>query len=322
MTLKPDPTQPAYRKIQVWNAPQPGWRNWGKKGLKRTNSKPGIGRRPSLSKLSLSKPSLSKSPLLKSRFKWYYAAIACFLGGFTAIVQSLVLHLANPDLSQQFNQTISQTVPQTISQTVIQSAEALEIIQPEVPKAVSGLPQPRLWFQAAKLSAYFGHLPYQKPDPTKLTLFPSTPPYMTRADEYLHQEAVAALKQMMEAAQLDGVSLFLVSGFRDLSTQATLFQNRATEHGSAELAAKSVAPPGYSEHHTGYAVDLADGLGNFLEFEHTPAFRWMAAHAHEYGFELSFPVNNDQGVDYEPWHWRFVRSPEAVEVFAAARGKV
>lgn len=318
MTLKPDPSQPSYRKIKVWNVPQPGLRDWGKKGLKRAKSKPGIGSRSFLSRSLFSKSSLSKS-----RFKWYYAAIACFLGGFTAVVQSLVLHLANPALSQQFNQTISQTVSQTISQTVWQTAEALEIIQPvEVPQAVSGLPQPRLWFQAAKLSAYFGHLPYQKPDSAKLTLFPSTPPYMTRADEYLHEEAVAALKQMMEAAQLDGVSLFLVSGFRDLSTQATLFQNRATEHGSAELAAKSVAPPGYSEHHTGYAVDLADGLGNFLEFEHTPAFRWMAAHAHEYGFELSFPVNNDQGVDYEPWHWRFVRSPEAVEVFAAARGKV
>jgi len=316
VTLKPNPSQPADRKIKVWNVPQPGWRDWGKQGLRRVKAKPGTGNRSVFSRIS--KSLFSKAPFSKSRFKWYHAAIACLLGGLTAIVQSMVLHLAHPALSQEFNQTIAQTVSQTVRQT----AEALEIIQPvEVPNAVSGLSQPRLWFQAAKLTAYLGHLPYGKPDAAKLTLFPSTPPYMTRADEYLHQDAVAALKRMMEAAQLDGVSLFLVSGFRDLSTQATLFQNRATEHGSAELAAKSVAPPGYSEHHTGYAVDLADGLGDFLDFEKTLAFRWMMAHAQEYGFELSFPANNDQGVDYEPWHWRFVRSPEASEVFAAARSK-
>jgi hypothetical protein len=263
----------------------------------------------------------------RSRWRWYYPFLSCLLGALTAVIQSLVLHLANPglahQLNQQINEHINQQINQTITQTVTQTQAWLDPTQPaDVPKAISGLSQPRLWSQGAKLAAYFGHLPYQKPALTELALFPSTPPYMTQVDEYLHQEAVAALKTMMEAAHADGVALFLVSGFRDLSTQALLFQNRTTEQGSAELAAKSVAPPGYSEHHTGYAIDLADGLGNFLDFEKTPAFRWMTAHAQDYGFELSFPPNNPQGVDYEPWHWRFVRSPEAASVFAAARGKL
>lgn len=269
------------------------------------------------------------SPLLR-RWKWQYALLSCLLGMLTAVVQSLLLHLANPALAQKFNQTVSQTIiqtvsqtSQTVSQTVSQGADWVEGRSPaNLPRAVSGLSQPRLWAQSARLASYFGHLPYHKPDAAELALFPSTPPYMTQADEYLHQEATAALKTMMEAAQRDGISLFLVSGFRDLSTQAILFQNRAAELGAAELAAKSVAPPGYSEHHTGYAVDLADGLGNFLDFEQTPAFRWMMAHAQSYGFELSFPPHNAQGVDYEPWHWRFVQSPEAASVFVAARGKL
>jgi zinc D-Ala-D-Ala carboxypeptidase len=88
--------------------------------------------------------------------------------------------------------------------------------------------------------------------------------------------------------------------------------------GSAAAAAKSVAPPGYSEHHTGYAVDLADANQDFLDFGNSPAFRWMRLHAHEFGFELSFPHNNRQGVDYEPWHWRFVGSPQAAKTFELA----
>lgn len=304
MTLKPQPSQPAsYRKIKVWNPRQTGWRRWFRAVPRAFRANRGgqaaNGRRSGL----------------MQRWKWYYAIIACLLGALTAVVQSLALQLANPVLAQELNQTIAETISQATT-WIDQRPPA------DFPRAVSGLSQPRLWSQGAKLASYLGHLPYQKLEPTKLALFPSTPPYMTQVDEYLHQEAVAALKQMMEAAQVDGISLFLVSGFRDLSTQALLFQNRTTEQGSAELAAKSVAPPGYSEHHTGYAVDLADGLGNFLDFEKTPAFRWMMAHAWEYGFELSFPPHNAQGVDYEPWHWRFVSSPEAASVFVAARGKL
>jgi D-alanyl-D-alanine carboxypeptidase len=93
--------------------------------------------------------------------------------------------------------------------------------------------------------------------------------------------------------------------------------------GSPEEAAKSVAPPGYSEHHTGYAVDLVDGYvpnadinGNFAE---TKAFQWLTQRAKEFGYELSFPENNLQSVKYEPWHWRFVASSKAAEIFRDAR---
>lgn len=309
MTLKPQSSQPvSYRKIKVWTPPQTGWRRW----FRAISGAFGIDR-------GVRSAKAGRSDLFRSRWKWRYAILACLLGALTAVVQSLVLQLANPALAQQFNQTIAQTAAQAASQTA-----AWVDGRPPValPQAISGLSQPRLWAQSAKLASHLGHLPYQKPDPAKLALFPSDPPYMTQVDEYLHQEAVAALKRMMEAAQTDGISLFLVSGFRDLSTQAILFQNRSAEQGTPELAAKSVAPPGYSEHHTGYAVDLADGLGDFLDFEQTPAFRWMMAHAYDYGFELSFPLHNPQGVDYEPWHWRFVRSPAAANVFVAARGKL
>lgn len=112
-------------------------------------------------------------------------------------------------------------------------------------------------------------------------------------------------------------------GFRSVVQQEKLYKAQIQRRGSEPLAAKVSAPPGYSEHHTGYAVDLADG--NYpkedisFKFAETEAFRWLKLHAREFGFELSFPKNNSQGVSYEPWHWRFVGSPQAETVFQQAR---
>ena len=87
--------------------------------------------------------------------------------------------------------------------------------------------------------------------------------------------------------------------------------------------AKVSAPPGYSEHSTGYAVDLGDGddpATNLSEsFEQTRAFRWLQDHAASYHFTLSFPALNPQGVSYEPWHWRFEGSADALRLFEPAR---
>jgi zinc D-Ala-D-Ala carboxypeptidase len=127
----------------------------------------------------------------------------------------------------------------------------------------------------------------------------------------------------MDAARRDGVWLVPVSGFRDFARQEMLFQIQIEQTGSPEAAARSVAPAGYSEHHTGYAVDLADGLARAMDlslaFGNTPAFEWLARHANGFGFELSFPENNPQGVTYEPWHWRFVGSSTATQTFTQSR---
>ncbi|MEW8432737.1 MAG: M15 family metallopeptidase [Candidatus Thiodiazotropha sp.] len=68
-----------------------------------------------------------------------------------------------------------------------------------------------------------------------------------------------------------------------------------------------LAPPGCSEHHTGRAVDIGSGEVGPLEaeFELTPAFTWLHDHAHQFGFNLSFPQGNEFGYLYEPWHWCF-----------------
>ena len=65
------------------------------------------------------------------------------------------------------------------------------------------------------------------------------------------------------------------------------------------------AAPGYSEHHTGRAIDITTPGTQPLEpaFETTPAFEWLTGSAHEFGFRMSYPRNNRHGIAYEPWHW-------------------
>ena len=128
---------------------------------------------------------------------------------------------------------------------------------------------------------------------------------------------------MIYAARDEGVWIIPVSGFRDIVSQELLFKKQIQKRGSPEAAAKLSAPPGYSEHHTGYAIDLADGSypkkDVTYEFENTNAYRWLTLHAKDFGFEMSFTANNSQGVSYEPWHWRFVGSPDSTKIFEQAR---
>ena len=102
--------------------------------------------------------------------------------------------------------------------------------------------------------------------------------------------------------------------------------NQVNRKGSKEAAARSSAPPGYSEHHTGYAFDIGQGddTDTFAsyKFESTRAFSWLTNNAHKYGFEMSFPKDNVQGIIYEPWHWRYVSSQDAATIFYNARNLI
>jgi D-alanyl-D-alanine carboxypeptidase len=72
---------------------------------------------------------------------------------------------------------------------------------------------------------------------------------------------------------------------------------------------RSSAPPGYSEHHTGRAIDINTPGCDPLEgvFEETAAFRWLTVHAPRFGFTMSYPRENPWGYIPEPWHWCYGR---------------
>lgn len=123
--------------------------------------------------------------------------------------------------------------------------------------------------------------------------------------QWLAAPAARAWSRMHAAARDAGVELQVVSAFRSARYQLGIIaRKRERGLGIAEILAVSAAP-GYSEHHSGRALDLTTpGFAPLeQEFEGSPAFAWLQRHAGAHGFVLSYPPNNRHGVIYEPWHW-------------------
>lgn len=128
-------------------------------------------------------------------------------------------------------------------------------------------------------------------------------------DKFLLPVAAQAWHSMQGAAHDDGVELLLVSAFRSIEFQAALIRAKLDRGLPLDEVLRINAPPGYSEHHTGCALDLGVAGCAALDeaFEHSAAFAWLQAQANRFGFTLSYPRNNAQGYLYEPWHWCFRR---------------
>lgn len=124
----------------------------------------------------------------------------------------------------------------------------------------------------------------------------------------LAPDAAAALKQMRAVAAKDGVTLQIVSGFRSAAYQAGLLRAKLNRGMSIATALSINTPPGYSEHQSGCAVDLATphSTAAAQSFARTPAYAWLNRHAAGFGFHLSYPQTNANGIEFEPWHWRYV----------------
>ena len=179
-------------------------------------------------------------------------------------------------------------------------------------------PTPSTTTASLNQDALLGHFVYQEAPQNELKAITAD------GRLKLRQAAAEKFQAMRAAARQSGVVLVPISGFRSVEEQNSLFFDIKAQRGQgAEKRAEVSAPPGYSEHHTGYAVDIGDGrvtAANLSpQFEKTAAFQWLQANAAYYSFELSFPQGNRQGVSYEPWHWRFVGDRQSLETFYKAR---
>lgn len=126
---------------------------------------------------------------------------------------------------------------------------------------------------------------------------------------WLHVDAARAWQHMHAAAMHDDVVLEPISGYRSHDYQLGIFE-RKRERGQTidEILAVNAAP-GYSEHHSGFALDIGTPGEPAAEtsFERTPTFAWLTANAGDFDFAMSYPRDNPHGIVYEPWHWRFGR---------------
>lgn len=124
-------------------------------------------------------------------------------------------------------------------------------------------------------------------------------------EQFARAETAHAWEAMREAAESDGVALQIVSAYRSVDYQCQLIQRKLDRGERIEDIIKVNAAPGFSEHHTGRALDLGTpGCEVLTEvFETTDAFRWLTENAARFGFTLSYPRDNPFGIHYEPWHW-------------------
>ncbi|VXB54409.1 Peptidase [Luteimonas sp. 9C] len=124
---------------------------------------------------------------------------------------------------------------------------------------------------------------------------------------WLEARTARAWQGLHAAAARDGVTLDAVSGYRSHDYQLGIFDRKRARGLSLDAILAVNAAPGYSEHHSGCALDIsAPGEPPADDsFDATAAFAWLTRHAPGHGFTLSYPRDNPHGIVYEPWHWRY-----------------
>jgi D-alanyl-D-alanine carboxypeptidase len=194
----------------------------------------------------------------------------------------------------------------------------MSLFSPPSPPVSSVTPTPSPTPTPEVIDNILGHLPYEEASPEQLKSITND------GGIKLRKKAADSFLKMQRDARANGIILNPISGFRTVAQQEYLFfEVKRQRNQETRKRAEVSAPPNYSEHHTGYAIDIGDGkvpATNLSEnFEQTPAFRWLENNAAKYSFELSFPPNNTQGISYEPWHWRYVGDPHSLETFYKAQ---
>ena len=154
--------------------------------------------------------------------------------------------------------------------------------------------------------------------PSKMVAIPKENTYFERRNYQIHANVWPHLRNMINAAENAGQTLWVYSAFRSFDEQSDL-KGAYTQH-FGEGANQFSADQGYSEHQLGTTVDLiTSGIDGTVEgFENTPEYSWLLRNAHRYGFILSYPENNSFYV-FEPWHWRYIGVDFATDLYNSGR---
>ncbi len=139
--------------------------------------------------------------------------------------------------------------------------------------------------------------------------------YAYGTDPKLRKEAYQQFVAMYNAAKKDGQDIIINSSYRDYKYQEKIYNDYVNTMGQAETDAVA-ARPGFSEHQTGFTVDVTTYGANEDTFETTEEFAWLQDNAHKYGFILRYPKGKEYitGYNYESWHYRYIGEEAATEV--------
>ncbi|MCT1400820.1 M15 family metallopeptidase [Paenibacillus sp. p3-SID867] len=119
----------------------------------------------------------------------------------------------------------------------------------------------------------------------------------------LSRSVAENFRNMIEAAGEDGVNRFMISsGYRDEDEQEQLYREKGSDY---------ALPPGYSEHNLGLSMDIGSTQQSI---DRSPEGKWLKEHAWAHGFILRYPQDKTEitGIQYEPWHFRYVGQPHSM----------
>ena len=133
----------------------------------------------------------------------------------------------------------------------------------------------------------------------------------------VEKKALAKFLELRDELSKEGIIIELDSVTRSVAEQQKLWDNWTVEYGE-EYVRKYVAVPGYSEHHTGLAIDICiekDGKrinDNDKMIAEKEIFSKIHDKLAKYGFILRYLDGKDDitGYSYEPWHFRYIDNPK------------
>lgn len=127
------------------------------------------------------------------------------------------------------------------------------------------------------------------------------------SEVYILEEAYDSFLAMVTQAHEDGIKLQAKSGYRSIQYQTRIFERRMEQGHTFDDIVRYVAPPGYSQHMLGTAIDFHP---NSWQFAESDQYLWLQEHAHEFGFAETYSRYNRYNISWEAWHWNFVGVPE------------
>lgn len=141
--------------------------------------------------------------------------------------------------------------------------------------------------------------------PSDLAVIPEEYLFDKSRSMQIHAKVLPKLEELILDAEKDGIPLKIISAYRSFGDQTALKNGYSVVYGSG--ANRFSADQGYSEHQLGTTIDFTTPKTgtSFGLFKNTESYKWLLDNAHNYGFILSYPEEN-QFYEYEPWHWRFV----------------
>ncbi|MGI5893566.1 MAG: M15 family metallopeptidase [Candidatus Merdivicinus sp.] len=256
----------------------------------------------------------------RRRLRWNRIFAVIIAGGLVATAAYLVqdsFHTLFPSAAEESQAEESVQESAVTESTVTESSEVSE--------AEQFLPEGWKWINLSKEKLHQGELilvnnqtAFEGEAPETVSIYDvKTASYQVKDTLVTIQEKVAEqLNAMLDDfyAKTGLSDVMIISGWRGVDKQDTLYQDDLLETG--QNSSTLVAKPGYSEHHTGLALDLGllpeiEGVGR--SYDGQGAYSWINENCGEYGFILRYPEDKmaETGIEYEPWHFRYVGTPHS-----------